>query len=398
MGQDPPDKLVQPVRKIRVAIVNATDKIRVAHLIGSLHIGGAENQATMLVNALDPQRFDRHVITLNESEQGFRGSLDSEVKYYCIHYRRRNAPFSLYRLYRYLKDHRIDVLHCHMYHAAEKGALIGRLVGIPVTLVHEHGQISWQRWWHCAIERKLISRWMTVRVAISEDIRRLRIERDGASAESIIVTRNAVDTTVPPSNNVNTPKKLGSLGRLVDDKDFVMLLRAVRVLVDQGYCVSLEIAGEGDERKALEQAISELELQEAVTLPGIRDANEFLSSIDLFVMSSINEGMPVALLEAMAHGLPIVATTAGGIPEIIVNGSEGLLSPPRQLEELAANIARMMDDQALRIRLGSAAREKVRSRYGIEKLAGEWEVLYQNLLQARGQKSFKPNWPEQGAK
>lgn len=364
-----------------MAIVNATDKIRVAHLIGSLHIGGAENQATMLVNALDPQRFDRHVITLNESEQGFRSSLDSEVKYYCIHYRRRNAPFSLYRLYRYLKDHRIDVLHCHMYHAAEKGALIGRLVGLPVILVSEHGQNAWQRWWHHVVEREIISRWVAIRVAVSEDIRRLRIEKINVSPESIVVTRNAVDTTVLPSDNTSVPKRLGSLGRLVDAKDFSVLLRAVKILVDQGRDISLEIAGEGVERKALEQVVRELKLQEVVSLPGVKDAREFLSLIDLFVMSSKNEGMPVALLEAMAHGLPIVATTAGGIPEIIKDGSECFLSPPGQPEVLAENISRMIDDQALRVLFGAAAREKVIANYGIDNLAGEWEALYEKLWQ-----------------
>ena len=191
-------------------------RLNVAHLIGLLQIGGAENQVTMLVNALDPQRFDRHIITFAEAERSFRSMLAREVKYFCIGYRRRNAPISLYRLYRYLKDHRIDVLHCHMYHAADKGAVIGRLAGIPVILVSEHGQPTWQRWWHRTVERKIISRLVTVRVAVSEDIRRLRIERDGIPAESILVTRNAVDTTVSPADNVNVPKKLGSLGRMVD--------------------------------------------------------------------------------------------------------------------------------------------------------------------------------------
>ncbi len=358
-------------------------KIRVAHLIGSLNIGGAENQVTMLLNALDPEQFERHVITMSESAQGFRAMLAGDVKYFCMHYRRRSALISLYHLYRYIKDHRIDVLHCHMYHAAVKGALVGRLATVPLILVSEHGKNTWKRWWHRVIERQLVSRWASVRVAVSEDIRQLRIEKDGIRADSVILMPNAVDTSVMLSNNTAAPKKLGSLGRLVDAKDFTILFQAVKILNGQGYDVSLEIAGDGIERESLEKAVSELGLQAVVSLPGIQNGREFLSSIDMFVMSSKREGAPVALLEAMAHGLPIVATAVGGIPETIKDGKEGLLSPPGQPEALAVNIARMIDDQALRVRLGKSAREKVESCYGIENIVSEWETLYEKKLAMR---------------
>jgi len=363
--------------------VNVPKKLRVAHLIGSLNIGGAENQVTMLLNALDSQRFERHVITMSESTQGFRRMLSGDVKYFCMHYRRRNALVSLYHLYRYLKDQHIDVLHCHMYHAAVKGALIGRLAGIPLILVSEHGKNTWKRWWNRVIERQVVSRWVRVRVAVSEDIRRLRIEKDGVPADSVILMPNAVDTSVMPSNNTDAPKRLGSLGRLVDAKDFTVLFQAVKILIDQGYDISLEIAGDGVEREMLESAINKLDLQTVVSLPGTRNGPEFLSSIDMFVMSSRREGVPVALLEAMAHGLPIVATAVGGIPETIKDGEEGLLSPSGQPEALAVNIARMIDDQALRVRLGKSAREKVKSCYGIENIVREWEKLYEKQLAGR---------------
>lgn len=359
--------------------------IRVAQFIGSLTIGGAENQVSLLANALDPQYYESHIITLNECAGGFRGTLEKGVRYYCLDYRRRNAPLALMRLYRYLKMHRIDVLHCHMYHAATKGALIGGLCGVPVILVSEHGKNSWKNAWHRLVERKLVSRLTALRVAVSDDIRRIRIEQDGVPADSVIVMANAVNTAVTLADNAARPRRLGSLGRLVDAKDFTMLFRAVRLLIDRGYDIGLEIAGDGAERKLLEQAVQELELQEVVALPGVRNAHEFLSGIDVFVMSSKHEGMPVALLEAMAHGLPIAATTVGGIPEVIEDGKEGLLSPVGDPLALADNIARLIDDQALRIRLGKNAQDKVRACYGIERVSMDWQALYRDLLQKRSQ-------------
>ena len=358
----------------------SNEKIRVAHFIGALTIGGAENQVTMLLNALDQDRFERHIITMHECEGGFHDQLSADIKVFNLNYRQRYAPAGLYRLYRYLRDQRIDVLHCHMYHAAVKGAWIGRLAGVSAILVSEHGKNTWKRWWHHLFERQVVSRWIKTRVAVSEDIRRIRIEQDGAPPDSVLVYPNAVNTNVPVIDTTAVPKKLGSLGRLVDAKDFGVLLNAVRILIDKGYDIKTEIAGEGPEREKLGQTIDELGLFDAVSMPGVRNASEFLFGLDIFVMSSKREGVPVALLEAMAHGLPIVATSVGGIPEVLEQDRQGLLSPASDPQDLADNIARMIDDEELRTRLAQGAREKVCANYGIEQVARKWESLYRELL------------------
>lgn len=358
-------------------------KIKVAHLISSLQIGGAENQVALLLAHLDASRYEPHLITFKEFSGGFREMLPEHAKIHCIRYRQRNAPLSLYRLYRILKQQRIDILHCHMYHAGVKGALVGRLASVPATIVSEHGKNTWKKPIHHWIERQLVSRWTACRVAVSEDIRQIRIQEDGVPAESVKIIPNSVNTDVPVADNAGTVRKLGALGRLVDAKDYPVLLYAVKLIRDKGLDLSLQIAGEGEERSRLERLITELDLEESAVLVGVQNAGAFLLEIDLFVMSSKREGVPVALLEAMAHGLPIVATRAGGIPEVLEHGREGVLCDPGDPEGLAEQIINMISDEKVRILMGLNARNKVIKHFGIQSVMSQWSDLYDGLMCGR---------------
>lgn len=354
--------------------------IRVAHLIGSLKVGGAENQVALLTFCLPSERFEVHLITFSEREGGFRTALPDHVRYFCMRYRRRFAPMGWWRLYRYLRNNRIDILQCHMYHASWPGAIIGRLAGVRVIIVTEHGTDLWQKRWQHMIERRVISPLTNFRVAVSEDIRRLRIAHDGVPANRIGIIENAVATDVPQAEPNRPVVVIGSLGRLVFEKDYPTLIRAVRILKENGRQVQAVIAGEGKERHTLQELIRSLDLEDQVKLLGVRPAADFFRDIDLFVMSSRDEGMPVALLEAMAHGLPIVATCAGGIPEVIRDGVDGVLCPIESPELLAQAIATMMDNRQLRCDCAAAARLRVVERYGIEQAGLQWQQLYRDLL------------------
>lgn len=353
--------------------------IRVAQLIGALQVGGAERQVLHLASNLDPELFESHIIVFSEAKQGFRDSLSPALRYYCLNYRRRFFLAGLRRLYSYLRSNRIDVLQCHMYHATLPGSVLGRLAGVPVILTTEHGKNTWKTWRHHLLERLVVTPLVTHRVAVSEDIRRLRMQLDGVPAEKISVIGNAVDTGVPAADPGKTPHRLGALGRLVDAKDYPVLLRAMRYLLDNGRDLQLDIAGEGGCREELERLIADLDLADRVRLRGIRPSAEFLQGIDVFVMSSKREGVPVALLEAMAHGMPVVATGVGGIPEVLRDGMDGLLCDSGRPEQLASAISRMLDDRGLRVACAQSARERVVSLFGIENYIARWERLYQAL-------------------
>ena len=362
----------------------ARRKINIAHFIGTLRIGGAENQVALLVNAMNPDRFNRHVVVMHAGGTGFSDALAPGVGFYSIDYRRRNALAALGRLRRYLIDNSIDVLHCHMYHAVTKGAVIGRLAAVPVIVTSEHGKNSWKGWHHHAIERYVVNRLVDKRIAVSEDIRQIRIREDGVRPNDIVVFPNTVDTNTMVKDNRPKPRIIGSLGRLVDAKDFPVLIHAIRHLKDGDYDVCLRIAGDGEERAQLEQLAVELGMESDIEFMGVRPAAEFLLSIDIFAMSSKREGVPVALLEAMARGLPIVSTAVGGIPEVVEDGVDGLLCQPGDPDALAGNIERLIGDAELRMSLGRNARRKVVDCYGTAGVVERWSNLYMALLAEKG--------------
>lgn len=353
--------------------------MNVAHFIGSLHVGGAENQVVLLANAFSEKGYQCHVVVMHLSE-GYVKDLASGINFFNLGYRYRYAPLGLYRLYKYLKSNRIDVLHCHMYHAIVKAAIIARIAGVRVVVTSEHGKNPWKKWYHHLAEKYLVNPFVDKRIAVSKDIRQIRIKEDGVKPQNIIVMPNSVNTRVNISDNRGEVIKIGTLGRLVDAKDFPVMIRAIKILVDQRCKVSLTIAGEGEEREVLESLVDQLDLNQYINLPGIQQAQSFLESIDLFVMSSKREGVPVSLLEAMAHGLPIASTNVGGIPEVVADGKEALLCDSGDPEILAEIIKRIIDDQSLRVKLGNAARKKVVENYSEGSVANQWETLYSDLL------------------
>lgn len=355
-------------------------KIRIAHFLGSLRIGGAEQHVVHLLNSLDPKKFDKYLILLNHKGRGFEKQLSSDIKLLSLGYRRRNFIHSYLKLISYLRFNKIMILHSHMYHANVPAAIAGKFARVPVLLTTEHGTNTWKKWHHHLIERILINKSVLKRVAVSEDIRSLRIKFDHVAPHKIICIPNGTYIPSYKADLIKPPKIIGSLGRLVPAKSYQILIEAVKHLRHLGYDMQLWIAGEGPERKYLQRYIQLLELSQHVKLLGEKNAGEFLKEIDIFSMSSVREGIPVALLEAMAHGLPVALTDVGGISEVIEDGMDGLLCPPSQPKALSGNITKLVNDPGLRKKLGTNAIQKIYHKYNMNKIISQYEFLYQSLL------------------
>jgi L-malate glycosyltransferase len=175
------------------------------------------------------------------------------------------------------------------------------------------------------------------------------------------------------------------VARLDRLKGHECLLRALAVLRDQQQSLTMLLVGDGPERASLEKLAQELGLgPDRLRFLGYRaDVSDLLSAADLFVLPSLTEGLPLSVLEAMAHALPVVATPVGGIPEVITDGQDGLLVPVNQPEELARVLSDLLRDSARRQSLGETGYRHVRDRFSFERMAGEYEELYRRLL-ARG--------------
>jgi glycosyltransferase involved in cell wall biosynthesis len=283
----------------------------------------------------------------------------------------------------------VRLIVAHLYGAAIYGNLAGRLCGVPVVAIL-HGQSDIARkerlaWAKARIIGHLSSRIVFVSEALREDVvRRLKLPRNKTH-----VIENGIDLNRPRQGSDGTLREslglppgtflIGAVGNVRATKGYATLLRAARLCVDAMPSVRFVIAGDtnGSTYPPLARLRSELGLEQHVHFLGLRsDVPKVLANFDLYVLSSDTEGFSIALVEAMAAGLPAVATRSGGPETILEDGRTGVLVPPGDPQAMANALLRLANDAALRAKLAHAARESVARRYGAETMIEN----YHNLL------------------
>jgi len=226
-------------------------------------------------------------------------------------------------------------------------------------------------------------------VAASEAIRQMLVA-DGVPAERTVTVHEGIDVdhvaAAPPVNVheafwlPHQAPVVGNVAALVPHKGQRYLVDAAHLVVQHVPDARFIILGEGELREHLEKQVHEHHLEKHVLLPGFRtDVLGCIKGFDLFVMSSVTEGLGTSLLDAMACGRPIVATRAGGIPEIVEDGVNGTLVPPRDAASLAAAIVRALQDDGWRRRTGEAGLARVRERFTVDRMVSETAAVYRRL-------------------
>lgn len=370
----------------------------VAHVIHQLATGGLENGLVNLINQMPASAF-RHVIICIEDFSGFRARITrDDVEVIALHrsqvgvWRLRLALFRLFR--------RLRPAIVHSRNLSGLDALLpARLAGVRACLHGEHG---WdvgdlrgeRRLWLRRLHVPLVTRYITV----SRDLQRYLVERVGVPARRVTQIYNGVDSARfapgdPPPNLVPArflePHKLvvGTVGRAQAIKDQISLIRACarlrRDAPEMRERLLLAIVGDGPMLAALRSEADALGLGDAVWLPGnIGDIPGVLRGLDVFVLPSLMEGISNTLLEAMATGLPVIATSVGGNVELVAQDVEGRLFEPQDVDTLAGLIAAYLADPALRLRTGRAARERVLREFSLPAMVGRYQKLYLDAIGA----------------
>ena len=294
-----------------------------------------------------------------------------------------------WRLSRVLRELAPDVVHAHDPHAVAVAALalaIGASSPRPALVASRRVDFH--------LKGNSFSRWKYKQVdgfiAASEAIRSMLVE-DGLPADRTFTVHEGIDlehVAAAPTANVraefwlptNAPV-VGNIGALVPHKGHRHLIEAAQLVVADVPDARFVIVGEGELRPALERQIRDHHLERHVILTGFRtDVLGLLKGFDLFVMSSVTEGLGTSLLDAMAAARPIVATTAGGIPEVVVDGVTGLLVPPRDARALATAIVTLLQDPAARERLGRAGLVRVWERFSADRMVRETLAVYERIV------------------
>ncbi len=284
-----------------------------------------------------------------------------------------------------LRHTRPDVMHCHNIAPTIVGASAASLAGVPVSMVTRHSPST-----HDTRERKF---WLAMRlcskvIACSELVRR-EMEADSfADVRKITFIANGAGEpdSEPDGEPIfeKTGLRLITVGRLVWEKDYAGLIRAFAIAQRSITSLELWILGDGPERAKITTAIQEEGVGGAVKMLGMRkNVGHFLKQADVFILSSVSEGLPVSQLEAMAVGLPMIVTDAGGMPDVIQESGAGVVVPKSNPEALADAIVTMAQDPSKLQKLGALARLSYERHYTIERMAQDYERLYLSCLGER---------------
>jgi glycosyltransferase involved in cell wall biosynthesis len=294
------------------------------------------------------------------------------------------------KLLKICKRERVQIWHGHDYKSNLLGLVLRPFWSMRlVSTVHGWVTRTRRTPLYYAIDRKCLPFYDAV-LCVSEPLRDQCVAA-GVAAERCLVLENGIDTEHCRRTMAQSEARqrlglssdlflVGAVGRLSAEKGFDVLIRSVDLLVRQGLHLGLIIAGEGDQRPELEALIAALGQGRRIQLLGYQtDPSTLYQAIDVFALSSLREGLPNVLLEAMAMQLPVVSTRVGGIDRLMRNGENGLLVPSGNSDAMAAAIRDLLEDDALRARLGSAARQTVEAGYSflhrMQRLGGVYDTL-----------------------
>jgi glycosyltransferase involved in cell wall biosynthesis len=367
-------------------IVPAGGKPRLLIAITLAETGGAQSYVAHLLPAFT-KHFDVTVAAHGPGPLRDAASRAGTGFVPLIHVRRGLNPFQdtlgVFELYRLSRSVRPDVLHLNSSKVGILGAVAGWAARVPVRVFTVHGwafraHSGWRAkafvWAH-----RLTRSLTTSVICVSNAERSLGLAARTCIGERTVVIANAVPIRPVSARDPSHHVVIVTVTRLRPPKDTLTLVRALQIVAPHLHHAL--IVGDGPDRSLISAAIAEAGLTDRVELLGDRsDVPNLLARSDIFVLATHSEGMPLALLEAMAEGLPVVASAVGGMPEIIQDGKNGLLVPAGNPVALARALHRLMMDADLRSRLGSAARRTIAEHYDLERFRSQHVELLQRLV------------------
>lgn len=396
METSPPEPaLPGPAQRSRPLIV---------HILFRFDYGGLENGIVNLVNGLPAGEFDHAIIALTEASAFSRRITRADVRVHALHKRPGKDPGAYLRLWRWLR-----VLRPAIVHTRNIGTLdcvpVARMAGVRVCIHGEHG---WDVHDPDGINRKylrlrrMLGPLVTRFVTVSQDLRRWLTSSVGIGEARVMQICNGVDTRkFTPRTGLQREALaaagfpadclvVGSVTRLTEIKDPLNLVRAflaVRpVLAAEGHDVRLALVGDGPLRPAVEAAIGAAGAAQYVWMAGSRDdVPALLRDFDIFVLASFREGISNTVLEAMASGLPVIASATGGNPELVDDGVTGVLVPPGDSAALGRALCEYVRDAQRRKAHATAARRRAVACFSLDGMIDRYAELYRMYCTRAGE-------------
>ena len=368
---------------------------KILHIIATLEIGGAEVQLINLIRNLNRNNYASMVCCIARGGPLVAELKELGIKVVILGKERKLNPSVLLPLYRLIKNERIDIVHTQMFRANLWGRIAAILAGVPVIIATEHGLNPWKNFIHITVNR-ILAEFTDGIISVSAVGRRIRIQREGIKPEKIVTIHNCVDLRLFDraadfDNNIRQEFSIGSdecvvgvVGRLQEVKGIRYLIEAVADLRQTVPTARLLVVGDGPFKQSLMNLVQKLGLDEQVIFTGYRrDIPQMMNTMDVFVLPSLREDLPLSLIEAMAMRKPVVATSVGGIPEVVVDGETGILVPPKDSTTLAKAIAQILLDKQLASHMGLAGRRRVENQFSVDAVVERTQQIYNRLIRKK---------------
>jgi len=368
---------------------------KIAYIINNLTVGGAEKLLLSTVKRLNKEKYDITVCPMLKDNALLNDFQRTGVKVRCLNMSNKRDIRGLLKLHQFFRSYKIDIVHTHLLEADIFGRFAAIWAKVPIIITTTHSVDGWKlnsrRYkTKCRLFLNGIAdKHSDAIITVSDYVKNFLIEHEGTDPKKIHVIKNGIEIhknnkNSKPSFDKQETIVLGSVGRLFEEKGFEYLLRAFQKAQNQYLNLKLLIAGDGPLRVELEKLADDLKITSGIEFMGVvDDIPTFLSKLDIFILSSIQEGIPLGLLEAMAAGKPVIATKVGGIPEVVDDGSDGILVPAANISELNDAILSLIQDERKRREMGRNARRKVIDAFNLDTAVKQLEDLYENLLQSQ---------------
>jgi glycosyltransferase involved in cell wall biosynthesis len=380
-----------------------TKKRRVLHLITSFEVGGTERQAVELLKRIDRRRFDVSLAALR-----LEGPLYQELSAIFPHtpqfpltsFYNANAAKQLMRLRGWMIRRGVEILHAHDFYAGLLGAAAARLAGVRVIACQRHMRLSDRRAheWGTRLTHRLASRVLVN----SEAIRDHLLAGGRVEPEKIVVIHNGLSVAAERAavdGPARAKQRAALLQELNLDEDAKLIGLVARMEQVKGHRYFIDAAsriaavepkahfllvGDGSLRPEIEEQVARLGLGARAHFLGARGGAALIAAgFDVAVLASLHEGLPNAVMEAMAAGAPVVATAVGGTTELVIDGATGFLAPPADAEALARRILDALRNPECSARMAEQGRRRVLGQFSMRRMVESVERLYEDLSEPR---------------
>ena len=372
-----------------------TRRIKVIHLVEDLKVGGQEKVIATIATGLDTEKFDLEIWCLARGGAVADWLRQSGISVRILNLSTYHNPLNIARLAWRLRRSRADIVHTHGYFAGTFGRLAAIIGCIRRVVAHVHtSDFSLSRR-HILIE-KFLACFTRHIICVSRSVQDFVKNIEGIPAEKTCVIYNAAAWLFRQEGKPISRSIWGfsaqdcvvvSVGSLVENKGHRILIDAVRMLVPEYPALRLLVVGDGPLRSELEEQVARFKLSEHIKFTGIvKDIHPVLALADIFALPTrYREGLSLAVLEAMQHGLAVIATRIGGVPEAVEHNRSGLLVPPGDAGALGDAIARLSADTKLRCAMGAEGKKRYEEQFRTDQMVSRIESLY-HLITAGGER------------